>query len=437
MDQEFKIKIISEADNTGFKSAGEASADLGKDTEKTSDEFKGFHTNARALHSALHLIANESGPAMGAAVSGAAALMTGGLFTAVFAVRELFNWIGALQKKAEDFRERQAAVWLAAETGARNAATAAQEYGDKLDDENEKTEKLKTQFDNQNKLLQTQIEAHKKILEAIEKEQLAAAGGDKAQEAAIKDRFDKLRGTLDLEGERQKIALELKQLGELQIDKTGADLGAKGFEKIKENLVAQASQLKAALDNITKEFGSPEKIKADADSANWMGWGGMAGYEAKKKAWADYQAAADAVATNEAALKATDRALGKAQATGSSDAGQISTLTASVQELTAELKIHTQTVAQERALTLLGEHGGAAALVGGVVANQEILKHGGKLSADQIATNQAFVELMQILGANNNQIIQLVQALVADQKNRDHEIAGLRAQVENARNNQG
>ena len=148
-------------------------------------------------------------------------------------------------------------------------------------------------------------------------------------------------------------------------------------------------------------------------------------------------AAADAVSTNEAALKATDRALGKAQATGSSDAGQISTLTASVQELTAELKIHTQTVAQERALTLLGEHGGAAALVGGVVANQEILKHGGKLSADQIATNQAFVELMQILGANNNQIIQLVQALVADQKNRDHEIAGLRAQVENARNNQG
>jgi len=416
MDEEFRIKIISDADNTGFTSAADASADLGKETEKTSDKTEGFTVNARGLHGALHLIAHESGPAMGAAVAGAAALMTGGLYTAVFAVRELFNWIGALQKKAEDFRERQVAVWLAAEAGAQNAATAAQEYGNKLDDENEKAEKLTTQFDNQNKLLQTQIEAHKKILEATDKEQLGQAG---------------------LTGEKEKIALGQKQLGELALDKFGADVSAKGFEKIKENLVTQAAQLKAALDNITKEFGSPEKIKATADSANWLDWGGMAGYEAKKKHWTDYQAIAAAVAANDSSLKGTDSALGKAQATGSSDAGQISTLTDSIAEMTAELKIHTQTVAQLRALTLLGAHGGAEGLVGEVVANQEILKHGGKLSAEQTATNQAFVELMHILGANNNQIIQLVQALVEDQKNQVREIAGLRAQVENFRNRTG
>lgn len=447
MGDKSEIKVVISGDASSLMDASgkgrDAIANLGQDTGKAAEKTDGLGVSARGLHSALRLIARESGPAMGSAVAGAAALMTGGLFTAVLAVRELFQWITALQKKAEEFREAQAALWLAAEQGARDAAAAAQEFNDKLNDENEKSETLKTAFENQKNLLDTQIEAHKKILEAIEKEALAEAKGDKAKEAAVKDRFEKLKADAGMEGDKQKIALEQKQLGELQIDKLGADLGARTFEKTKENLLAQGATLKAELANFTKEHGDPEKITAAAtaagskedlqarlDSGHYnLGYEnffrkGLAAIATAEK----YQGISGAIATNDAALKEADRGLGKAQTTGTGDAGSIATLTATIAENTAELRIHRQTATHERALSILGEHGGAAGLVGAVAGNEQILQHGGKLSADQIATNSALVELLGILGATGKQTLEIIHAIGQDSKALHTEIAVLRSQ---------
>ena len=155
-DSDKTLKLLIELGVIGKEDA-QAAADLLKETgnkaDVSSDKFAGLGKNARALHSALHLIGHESGPAVGAAVSAAAALMTGGIFTAVFAVRELFNWFGALQKKAEDFRERQAAAWLSAEQGAYDASTAADDYNQKLATAMTKADGLKTTFDSQKRPL--------------------------------------------------------------------------------------------------------------------------------------------------------------------------------------------------------------------------------------------------------------------------------------------
>ena len=463
MSDESKIRVIIEGEQTVSPAASQAKnaiANLGQGTDKAAESTRLFAGQGRGLHSALHLIARESGPAAGAAVAAATALMTGGLLAAVFAVRELFQWMESLKKKAEEFRERQAAVWLAAQEGAQAARDAAQEFNDKLDDEAEKLDALKTRFENQKKLNETQIDAHKKLLEAIEKEQLEEAGGDKAKEAAIRKHFADLKQQYDFDAERQKIEVEQEQLGELQSDKFRADLRAKALEKDKENLVAQTPQLKAALDNITKEFGTPEKIKAAFDQAtsllqkglatggikelpgggldisdaskftqsefvSLLSLGGAAGIRTAQQNWAKFQGAQGAVSANEAALKEIERGLGKAQAAGTSDAGQISTLTAGIAELVAELQIHRQLAERERELSILGEHGGAAGLVGAVAANERILEHGGKLSADQIATNRAFSELMEIIGSNAGQTLALVKAIADQQKTQAAVIAGL------------
>lgn len=423
---EKRAKEILEEASTG-------TAELGQETEKTTEQFKSFGGEARGIHSALFLIAREAGPAMGAALAGAMALATGGILSAVFAVRELFNWIGELQKKAEEFRERQASLWLAAQQGAEDAAGAAQGFADKLEDVNTKSDRLKTTFENQNKLLNAQIDAHKKLLDAIEKEALAAVAGDKEKEAAVRKRFDSMKGEYDLKAERQKIDLEQQQLAQLQLAKVVDSAAAKGLEKIKENLTAQKPQLQAAVDDLTKQFGSPEKMKATFDQATALlqkglasgamkelpgggleisdrskfpekdamelfRFGGVGGIRTAQENWARFQAAQGEVTANANALKEIDRGLGTVEGARETDTDQMSTLTASINELIAELKIHTELAARTQAIGMIGD----------VVGVDTDLAAGKPLQQTQVDTVVALKILLDQAHENSKAILQLI-----------------------------
>jgi hypothetical protein len=111
-DQELKIQIITEADNSGFKSASSAADELTGATknaaEKTKDlgaaETKGSTTaellerNHRSLHKILHLIAREAGPEAGAALAGLGAISGGGISLGIMAATEL---VAVLKESAE------------------------------------------------------------------------------------------------------------------------------------------------------------------------------------------------------------------------------------------------------------------------------------------------------------------------------------------------
>src|SRR4051794_6592263 len=75
---------------------------LGKTTQEGTKHAEKFELSHRAIHQILHLIARESGPAMGGAVAGAAALGTGNVLLMIMAVKELFEWIKKSQEAAAE-----------------------------------------------------------------------------------------------------------------------------------------------------------------------------------------------------------------------------------------------------------------------------------------------------------------------------------------------
>ena len=220
--------------NKTAKEGTEAVSDLGVETERAAEKTSGFKMEARGLHSALFLIAREAGPAVGAAVAGAAALMTSGMLAAVLAVHELFNWIGQLRQRAEELRDQQAAMWIAVQKGAQDAADSASDFETKLSDARVKSDDLNASFSATTKVLDAQIEDHKKILKSLEAEQLAAAKGDAAQEAAVRQRFADFNQNYDLQAEQTKIEAERGHKQDLQIAAPFLAASAQGIEEMLE-----------------------------------------------------------------------------------------------------------------------------------------------------------------------------------------------------------
>lgn len=224
-----------------------AVGDLGAEAERAGEKTAGLKMEARGLHSALFLIASEAGPAAGAAIAGAASLMTGSLLVAVLAVHELFNWIHQLRQESDNFYDEQAALWVAVQNGARDAADSAQAFADKLSDSHDKSDELNVSFSASSRILEAQIEDHKRILKAIEAEQLAAAKGDLAKEAEVRQRFADFNQNFDLQAEQAKIESERGQRESLRAAAPFLAASASGIEYMLEAAKAQNEIDKAKL----------------------------------------------------------------------------------------------------------------------------------------------------------------------------------------------
>jgi DNA repair exonuclease SbcCD ATPase subunit len=195
--QELKIHIVSDADNSGFKSAATASNELGAENSKTAsttDELSKkqeegaehaniLHKNHRLVHDILHLIAHESGPAAGAAFAAIGAAAGGGLMLAVFAVKELLNWFHELHEKAKEFRELMESqidlTPMVKEIG--EVATATETAKQKTKEFFEELERKSKETDGWKKIADAQIEQLKRVADEQKKVADADADRDKAK----------------------------------------------------------------------------------------------------------------------------------------------------------------------------------------------------------------------------------------------------------------
>ncbi len=358
-----KLGVIGQED---AKAAKQLLDDYAPATDKAAEATNKLTIEHRSLHGILHLIAREAGPAAGSAVAAATALMTGGMFAAIIAVRELFNWFEALQKKAEEFREQQAAMWVAVQQGADDATQSARSYAEKIAEAETQGDGLKRKYEDQNKLLQDQIKAHKDLLEAIEKEALAAAGGDKDKEKAIREHFARLKLAGSISGEQALLTSEGEEVAALTREKAGAERAGGQAQLTLSQLIAQRDPLAQALKAITDKFGGEDKLKAAADRARQLkedaaSYGdspsfvqgpnggmvvtpaGAARFSARNadtdiKRFSDFQAASAAVGTNKTAIEQLEAFTGKATSVVGADTSSIADLHAAIKENTVALQ---------------------------------------------------------------------------------------------------
>ncbi len=231
MPEDPRLKVVIEGDASGMvgaskdakqaiDSVGDATASSVPKTAAATEATSKLTVGHRELREIIMLIAREGGPEMGAAVSAAALAGTGGMFAAVIAARELFAWLEKIQKKAEAVRQAASEMWIDVQKGAADAWTAVDGFAESIDKAQNAlaSEAFKRGWADQKKNLDDVIEQHKKILQAIEDEQLAKARGDKTKEAAIRAWFagataadekekdqrtiELLQGQLDAEGKK-------------------------------------------------------------------------------------------------------------------------------------------------------------------------------------------------------------------------------------------
>lgn len=109
MSAEGEVKVVITGEQTVTPAAEASTAaikDLGVKTETGAAAAEGFNLKHREMREILHLIGREAGPEAAAAMSGLALAATGGIFAGVFAVEQLFDWLGQLQKEADAAAEK-------------------------------------------------------------------------------------------------------------------------------------------------------------------------------------------------------------------------------------------------------------------------------------------------------------------------------------------
>ena len=277
-EQEFRIHIVSDADNTGFKSAADASDDLAKSTTGAADAGKDFFkTNEgvgesakageglierlglshRSLHQILHLIARESGPQMGAAVAGAGALAGGGIGIGIAAVTELVTWLNEANEAAEKVKESTRSAFIDVTKQAAAARTEIEKT----------TTSINTFFD---------ALAHKSALEDVKT-------GFAAELQRIKDIGDAAAndGLTDKDGaaafvDKKQRDLKITRAGQLdestaaltkQLEDLKAQIGSEGSIKGQADFAA----LKADLEKLNEAFKSGTAFRPTSSAKDSVG----------------------------------------------------------------------------------------------------------------------------------------------------------------------
>ena len=245
-DDSLEILVKLTADTSGGKEVRkeleETGAATGKATEKTEESGKTAEKTGLS-HRGLHLMLRQVGEASKGLEIGLMALtgvMMGSGTFAIYAV------VTALQALMEHFKQsKEAAVesakatvdfWMAAVTGKEDAIKAAKDYAEALHKIITNVDTLKQKESEEEAVLKAVLADRLKILEASRQAEIAAAKGDKEEEARINARYGGYKDDAELDAAQREIDLKKKQAAEQTADAMG-----------KENKLnaAQAAQQKA------------------------------------------------------------------------------------------------------------------------------------------------------------------------------------------------
>lgn len=454
--------IAAESKNATVK-LGEATADGAKAGEKS-------EISHRALHQVLHLIGRESGPEAAAALSGLAAAGTGNILLLIMAVKELFEWLKKIHEEEKAAADAIQAKWEATREALSDAAQSADDLEAALTKASKPVDAIKSSFEAQNKLLEAQIEDHKKILEALEKEELAAAKGDKQKEDAIRRRFDDLKKNYDLAAEQQKLdqlQLELvtRRGAQFQLndtafaarqavvdakespallaaqnalkDKTGKPLDREALDSDVNRGTAFTDSAKKSLANaneILRQLGSEGRKPGDPEYEQAV----ALKRDAQKRidALTDFDKNTEVVRQHTETIRLLNKKSQDADSAAEANTTAITEETAARDTAKSVYDEHAKTAKQESALSAVEKAGGFAnsnSIIGGGVRAVDAFQQGQKLTQQQAEQAALFRALFDAVGGNGVTMIGLMKQSLAKHVSQQQEITALQRDFNNLR----
>jgi hypothetical protein len=463
-DRKFNIEVATSFSPTGTQQANQALQEVTKSTNTLGNEMeegarKAEHSGLshRELHKIFHLIATQAGPGAGAAIAGVGAATTASIGIALIAVKEFVEYLKKLKEEEEERRETAAAVWIAERDAIDESAKSAEDYAESVRRVKDASKEVEDQLKNNLAVLQAQIEAHKQILESIEKEQLAAAAGDKEKEENIRSRFDILKRNYDVTAESQ--ALEKKRddltqrqfvlrpklteaatqaeadLEEEKANRAAADAKGRMEGKDEKKLLAARTKALEGFEENKARAEGPATTEAEQERKTLA----TVNYEAAKKiidAADQYEKDKDTVARHEAAVTKLTKAKEEAAKVQKENDDAIDKESKEIKTGEDVLKVHRQSAARQNAFDVVDRAGGFANsdnIIARGEAAMEAYMHGQKLSRDQVQQIANMRALFEAVGGNSAAIINLIKQSLAHHVSQAAEIAQLQKQFANLR----
>lgn len=275
-EREFKIKITGDATSlvgatqqsqAALKGLAnqttEAAPTMDQLGQKTEESAKSSE-HAGISHRALHLIFRQVGEAskgLEVGLMGLAGVMMGsvtfGIYAVVAGIKALIAHFEKQREIALEAAKATVQFWTDALKGKEDAIKAAKDYATALDKIITNVNTLKQKEAEEEAVLKRVVQQRLNILDAERQAEIAAAKGDKGEEARINARYGQRKSDVELQEEQAEIALKKRHLEEQAADAANKERAAAAAEKAKEAGApgrSEASDAEARLTKLPEEL---------------------------------------------------------------------------------------------------------------------------------------------------------------------------------------
>ncbi len=265
---DWKINIITEADNSGAQQAAQGLEDVSKSTNKASDSASELEKNGRKLHRVFSEI-DKVAPGMGEAMQIAFhAKQHGAMLGIVLAGGAMVEVFATIREHLQEIEARGREAFIKLRESAYEAQVAITQLHEKNEDfwdavrRHKEENAAKSQYEVEIDLIHKQIEAQQKLLEAqkaAELETIAAAVSSnkmtkeqgEARKAQVEAYYRDLSSGQSKQANESESAARQKRIDELERELSGASEMLKRVQQI--NTSGGASQRDADIARL-KQF---------------------------------------------------------------------------------------------------------------------------------------------------------------------------------------
>ena len=448
--RKFEIQVSTSFNPAGTQQATDGLNQVAKATEKTGEHAKELNIHGREMRRLFGEI-DRIAPGLGESLKGLFEPQAAGIIAAIVGIELLTKQFEKWKKQQEEAAALSAALWQAQFEGAQKAAESAREYQKVINEIPSSLETITQNYSAAKIILDEQVKAHKIILEDLEQEALAAAGGDKSKEDEIRRAFAARNRSGDIGAEQTALDRQRDELSMLTGSEADARRRADLAQAAKRSSLTEPAEVTAAKseqENFRQRFAEANKYIEDnggieharhtvdqiraANNGNLTVFGEdlqktiemVDKFKATQKTISDWD-----THVKEAAEKAADTVK------------EFEALRSKVRELqrqidTAQgvLNIHKGSAARQNAFDTVDRAGGFANadnIISQGAAAVEAYQHGQKLSSDQYQQIAAMRALFEAVGGNSVAIINLLKQSLAHHLTLAQEVAQLQQQFTN------
>lgn len=372
----------------------------------------------------------------------------GGTAAAIFALVGIFELV---RKHIEAVKKAGAEVielkWETIHQSLDEARQSADDFEDALMKAWKPADAIKTAFEAAKALLEAQIDDHKKLLDAFEKEELAAAKGDKDKEESIRARYEGIKREYDLQAEAAKI------------DQLTLDIATRTTEQFKLRhvfyqalkavssaeqdpaLIAAQQALKGKDRTALIEANGGEKYGADVDARlAALGKDTSLSFDQAfrqrqkleaEKALKEFDENTQVVADHTETIRRLKRKVDEADEAAVANTTTIKEETAQRNSAIPVFREHQRAAQDQAAISKVTAAGGVDAALAGGVGAIDALIHGQKLDQKGQQAYQAFRAVFDSVHANLDRVIALDEQNAGLHQSHDQRISELETMYKN------